>query len=289
MAEVPDEMPTLPLRQVDAKLGFNKLVFGRDGLFLANQNDAYVGRSLLEYGEYNRREAMVLGQITVAGDIVMEVGAQRRLAHRRPRAKSGPAGPRYRLRAAGRRVPESLRQHRPQQPDQYRVSSRGCRRGLPARSAFRSFATKSEGNFGGLALGSHQDGFDVPLVTIDDSFKYNRLKLIKIDVEGMEADVVQGAKRVIETFRPVLYVENDRMDKSPELIRLIRSLGYRLWWDLPPLFDPDNFAQNPNNLFPNVVSINMLCVHSSIQVNIGHPEIANDEEHPMRKMSPAAP
>ena len=44
------------------------------------------------------------------------------------------------------------------------------------------------------------------------------------------------------------------------LIELIESLGYRAWWHLPPLYNPDNFFGNAENAFPRILSVNLLCV-----------------------------
>ena len=56
------------------------------------------------------------------------------------------------------------------------------------------------------------------------------------------------------------YAENDRPEKSPEIVRLIRSHGYRLFWHRPPLYSPDNFAGSTSNIFElRIVSFNMLC------------------------------
>jgi hypothetical protein len=89
-----------------------------------------------------------------------------------------------------------------------------------------------------------------------------------VDVEGMEPAVLRGARGTIEKHRPVLYVENDRPASSRDLIALIQSLGYRLYWHLPPLFNPDNWYGNPENVFGNVVSVNMLCVHASVKASV---------------------
>jgi hypothetical protein len=55
-----------------------------------------------------------------------------------------------------------------------------------------------------------------------------------------------------------LYVENDRREKSASLIRTLDTLGYTLFWHRPPLFNPHNFAGNPDNVFGRIVSVNML-------------------------------
>jgi hypothetical protein len=55
-------------------------------------------------------------------------------------------------------------------------------------------------------------------------------------------------------------VENDRKEKSAELIQRLFDMDYRLWWHTPPLFNPNNFKCNPENIFPTICSINMLAI-----------------------------
>src|SRR5262249_40563429 len=80
-------------------------------------------------------------------------------------------------------------------------------------------------NFGGLSLGNWSSGEEVPLVTID-SLNLPVCHVIKIDVEGMEGETIAGAEQTIRRFRPVLYVENDRLESSAALIRQILALDY---------------------------------------------------------------
>jgi FkbM family methyltransferase len=115
-----------------------------------------------------------------------------------------------------------------------------------------------ENNFGGMSLLSDGVGEKVGIATID-SLGLQRCNLIKVDVEGMEEEVIAGAVNTIAKFRPLLYLENDRVEKSASLIRFLQSLNYRVWWHITPLFNPDNFAKNSNNIFGGVVSINILC------------------------------
>jgi hypothetical protein len=122
-------------------------------------------------------------------------------------------------------------------------------------------------NFGGVSIEGHAQGEIVPLVRLD-SYNLPRLKLIKVDVEGMEQKVLEGAAGLITRFRPLLYVENDRPEKSNALIRYIHSLNYNLFWHRPPLYNPNNFAKNPANIFGRVASFNMLCIPQEIQANM---------------------
>ncbi len=112
-----------------------------------------------------------------------------------------------------------------------------------------------------------------------DSLGLNEVSFIKIDVEGMERAVLRGASETLSRDRPILYVENDRAEHSRELISLILGAGYRLFWHLPPLFNPKNFSGAVRNIFPNVVSVNMLGVHQTTASNIrGLREITSPDD-----------
>jgi FkbM family methyltransferase len=119
----------------------------------------------------------------------------------------------------------------------------------------------TEDNFGGISLGQATTGEDVPVIPLD-SLVLPAVHVLKIDVEGMEAEVLAGARQLIAHHRPILYLENDQREKSPALIRLLGELGYVCWWHTPPLFNPDNFARQLENIFPGIVSINLLCLPS---------------------------
>jgi hypothetical protein len=101
-----------------------------------------------------------------------------------------------------------------------------------------------------------------------DSLELTACRLIKIDVEGMELPVLRGAVETIGRFKPLLYVENDRVDKSKDLMQFIDGLGYDMYWHLPPLYSPANFYRNPQNIFANIVSGNLLCVHRDLGMTI---------------------
>lgn len=100
----------------------------------------------------------------------------------------------------------------------------------------------------------------MPRVTLDAYLDAPSVALIKIDVEGMEGEVLAGAAALIARDRPLLYVENDRTERSAALIAQLFALEYRLFWHLPPLFNPDNYRGEREDLFPGIVSVNMLGV-----------------------------
>jgi hypothetical protein len=84
----------------------------------------------------------------------------------------------------------------------------------------------------------------------------------------MELNVLRGSEQTLHRHRPMLYVENDRPEKSPALIEFLQALDYELYWHLPPLFNPDNYFGNPANDFPGIVSANMLGIHRAVRASI---------------------
>jgi len=133
-------------------------------------------------------------------------------------------------------------------------------------------------NFGGVSLGNFTEGEQVPVITLD-SLALPACHVLKIDVEGMESEVLQGGRDTLARHRPLLYVENDRPEKSAALIALLFELDYRLFWHLPPLFHADNFAGHAENVFSTIVSANMIGVPRSIEQSVqGFREITSPDD-----------
>ncbi|MBT4429401.1 MAG: FkbM family methyltransferase, partial [Nitrospinaceae bacterium] len=54
---------------------FNVVVSCRDGEFIANKNDIYVGRSLIKYGEFSYQEMVLFKALCEPSDVIIEAGA----------------------------------------------------------------------------------------------------------------------------------------------------------------------------------------------------------------------
>ncbi len=245
--------------------GCNDVMQTRHGVMLCNRHDKYIGRSIERYGEFSRGEAELFEKVVQPGWTVVEAGANIG-AHTLMLAKRvGPRGSVYAFEP--QRVVFQMLCANMALND---IGNVYCRQeGLgetPGTVRVPPLDYGSENNFGGLSLGG-ETGELVPVVTLD-GLDLRECQFIKVDVEGMELSVLKGAKRTIERLRPILYVENDRSEQSAWLIEFLFSLGYRLFWHLPPMFDADNFYQNPVNEFGGIASINMLGIHSSARSEI---------------------
>lgn len=52
--------------------------------------------------------------------------------------------------------------------------------------------------------------------------------LLKIDVEGAEADVLRGAMKLVQSSRPVLFIETHSQEVDEECQKLLADLGYEM-------------------------------------------------------------
>jgi FkbM family methyltransferase len=95
-----------------------------------------------------------------------------------------------------------------------------------ATSGTAAFHTSSASSIGRLdAAGETM----VQVVALDDEIDNGRLPIpdvIKIDVEGFEAAVLDGARRLLATRGPALIVSTHGSEAHGEVIRLLSELGY---------------------------------------------------------------
>jgi FkbM family methyltransferase len=261
----------------------------RDGALIYNINDRYIGHALDKYGEISRGEVMFLRQLIQAGMIVVEVGAN--IGHL--------TVPFARLAAPGGTVIAFEPQRIVYQMlcgnvalnalDNVLVYNYAVGR-APGAITVPPVDYRLPGNFGGVSVGAFASGETVQLVTID-SLALHRCDFMKIDVEGMELEVLEGARATVERCRPRLYVENDRIEKSPALIEHLLELDYQLYWHTPFLYSSNNFFGDQEDIFPGIVSDNMLGVPRTGPRSMAVPgliEITSKDSLPPRRHVAAA-
>ncbi len=250
----------------------------RHGAMLYLVTDQYIGQSLDRYGEYSEGEIDLFRQLVRPGATILEIGANLG-THTVFLAKAaGPGG--------------TLHAFEPQRVIFQILCANVALNALTNVYAHHAAVGRESGmitvprvdytatgNFGGISMKNWPEGERVPLMSVD-SLALARCDLMKIDVEGMEGEVIAGAVRTIRQFRPLLYVENDRQEKSAALIRQLLDLDYRLYWHLPPLFNSQNYFGVAENVFGPIISSNMLGIHALIPQNLtGFRQITSPEDN----------
>jgi FkbM family methyltransferase len=270
------------------------LVQSRRGWMLANVNDIYMGAAMATYGECCELELAVLLALAEYPGLVVEVGANMGI-FTVPLARA--------LREQGRQ----LVAFEPQPVIFQQLCANLALNGLMNVMAW-PFACGEEqgavtfpradylksGNFGGISMSRSAPAagngcVQAPCVRLDDMLPSERVGLLKIDVEGFELRVLKGSRALLQRSRPLLYVENDRVENSKELIEWIWAAGYNLWWHTPSLFNPQNFFGVARNLYGNIASFNMLGVPREVKLE-GSAQLVRVEDssyHPLRPPPPA--
>ena len=263
------------------------LVEGRHGKFLANPNDRYLGRSIIKYGEFSEVEWRALDQLIKPGAIVVEAGANMG-AFTVPIAKKvGRQGLVYAFEPQLMVFQQLCANLALNDLVNVQAFNAGCGDTQEWIQIVRPNPAVVE-NYGGFSLNAlkGESMVKVRIEKLDDTIDPPRLNLIKADVEGMEPQVLRGASGLIARFRPVLYVEAHNPDESPVLIRLLQEMEYDLWWHLPLMYSADNYTGDPENIFGNITSKNILGVPKEHKLNIRAARpVAGENDHPRHWVS----
>lgn len=258
---------------------FNHIKTCRHGQMIYNTHDIYMGRALEYYGEYSEFEAHFFNSILQPGWVALDVGANIGCHTVIFAQKVGPRGRVYAFEP--QRI---LFQTLCANIAINNISNTFCENiALGATEGIIEVPLLDmhhDNNFGALSLDKNFGirGENIPLKKLDD-YHFPSVNFIKIDVEGMETPVLEGAEHILKTFKPILFIENDRIEKSQMLIEKLFEFEYRLYWAITPLYNPHNFFQNPENIYGNTVTINMLCIHKSVPQNIQLPEITDSQQN----------
>jgi FkbM family methyltransferase len=232
-----------------------KSVDGRWGKCHFFEQDEYIGKSIFNYGEYNPDETeYILALAAKAGKdkLVLDIGANIGVIAQA-------------LAYAGFTV-EAF-EPQPEVFELLTANFKGKAHNVAVGEArgvtiMPKLIYSERFNFGGVSCETtsrSRGGIEIPVEKIDD-YKFDNVGLMKIDVEGFEERVLRGAVETINRCSPILYLEDDREQKSASLHAFLQELGYRWEPHRPPLFRPNNFFGKAENVWPkNFISKNIVC------------------------------
>lgn len=234
----------------------------RHGSMMYPVNDSFVGRALDLYGEWCESEIELFASLLAPGDVVVDVGANIG-THTVFFGKH--VGPKGRVVAL-----------EPQRFVHGLLVANVAANGLANVECLLAAASNEEGsveipvvdpraacNFGaiGVAVAAPACATEAVRATTIDALGLERCSLVKVDVEGLETLVLSGAAETIARTQPILFVENNTVERSSEVIRAVKALGYRAYWHIAPYYRGDNFFGNAEDVFaPYQPEANLVCV-----------------------------
>jgi len=196
---------------------------------------SYIGKSFDLYGEYSEAEVSVMRSLLRSGDTVIDIGANIGDLTLPLAQMVGPEGQVIALEShadifnvlCGNMALNQITHVRP----------------------INAFVKNNPGAVVGTQF--VRSGVVPPSIKIDD-LGLKTCGLIKIDVDGNELDVLQSGAATIDALRPFLYFENDKREKSKDLLAYLLGKHYLLYWHVAPIFSPDNYFGNKVNAWaPN--------------------------------------
>lgn len=245
------------------------LIEGKRGRFHVNPHDTLIGASLRTYGEFAEHEMMLLSHWARPGDTIVDIGANIGTHSVFFSQAVGPGGKVTAIEAQSE-IFEILKLN---------LALNGCVNVTPMHAACGAVSGElsvpsidygRDGNFGAfsfridgierlLPVSARAPSTPVPMVPLD-AIDLAACHLMKIDAEGMEREVIDGAARTIERFRPVLYLENNNRDASRGVFERVSSLGYSAYWHVISYYRANNFARSADNIFAAALELNVLCL-----------------------------
>jgi len=229
------------------------------------KNDEVIGKNLREYGEYQQKEidllVGLLNSVNSKQKVVWDIGANIGV-HTSAFSKhstfvcSWEANPQnfklLRMNTQGKLAPN------------VKVHNVAISNGKKDTIQIQDFDQSKSSNKGELSI-VEKGGVEISARSIDSyMMNYPLPSLIKIDVEGHELEVLQGALVMLKTVKPILYFETADKGSYAEHIKFLKDLDYRMWWFACPNFNKNNYNKNDNNIWGRSVICSILAMHKDV-------------------------
>jgi hypothetical protein len=221
---------------------------GRSGAIFHHPGSDLISTALKDYGEWAHNEIELLLGLIDSGCCVYDVGAFVGTHSVAFAERVGPSGKVF----AFEPNKSSFRLLVMNTCTERRANVRSFNLAVGASNGFVKSMTPDKSNIGLSVLQETADEFDrdrVSMKSLDTLDLDSDPSLIKIDVEGMELDVLEGAAKIIARSRPFVYAEVNTVAKALTLLGWSREHNYRCFGCSHLAFNPDNFLLNDNNIF----------------------------------------
>jgi FkbM family methyltransferase len=252
------------------------LIHCRHGIFALEQGDM-ISMVMRMYGEWAENSFALIKNFIKPGDTVFDVGANIGTLTIPLAKEVGQRGSVYAYEGQESvfynlctnilinncfqvRARNCLIGHRPGQAQIEKSSARAM------EGTFNRGAKSYVSNLINPSGNNTPDQQQIEVSTIDQELQNAKsCHLIKADVEGAEAMVLQGAAETIERHRPILYLECGKPELHAQLLPLLISKKYKVYWHASLHYNPGNYFSS-NNLTANFGDMNILCLPEHVEL-----------------------
>jgi len=198
-------------------------------------DDPTIGRSLNLYGEYCQPEVDLIIQHTNANSFVLDIGANIG-THCIP-------------------VSKHVRRVVAFEPDEHNFdllvkncAETGCKNITTNRMALGhdTYHGGTRFDYGKTKMSS---GTDVIVTALDNIKGFPSVDFIKIDVEGMEPEVLEGASGTISYYQPHLLIEMQEENNYQTVFDFLSKHQYNVYWYPVATYNPRNHKSNTEDIF----------------------------------------
>lgn len=250
----------------------------RYGLLQYLSNDNAIGTALKELGEFSESDNILMRQHVNEGDVCFDIGSHiglMALAMSEAVGKTGlvvafePQKPLFECLISNfsnnAKSPISL--------NNFAVGER-CE-----NLQFPDVNYEELANFGAFGLYSDsKTSHDVRCINLDSLHGLSP-QYLKIDVEGHERNVLEGARKTILRSQPFILFEANERDNLKGACDLLLDFEYDLFWHASPFWRKNNFKSLKDNIFPSVK--NPINIRADLSI-FGCPK----DKSPVTKMYP---
>lgn len=232
----------------------------RYGDFFILTGEDLISDSLRRYGEWAQRELALLHAFISPGQTVVDAGAYIGTHSRSFSEQVGVDGTVYAFEPNPRSF-AILQRNVAAAP---LANIRPLNLGLGARAEY--LAIQLDEDLHNCASASMTKTHDantgkVQVQALDD-IDIPAVHLLKVDVEGMELQLLSGAERTISRDHPVIFLEVNSLEGSQGFLQWAAEHGYRAYGINVEAFNPDNHAKAAANVFGSAREVGLLLIHA---------------------------
>ncbi len=237
-----------------------KLIHCRYGDFFIPDFNDLIFNSMREYGEWAQEEIEMLGNFICAGDTVLDIGA---FIGTHSRAFSVLVGEKGSVHAfEPNQLSFSCLQKNSQLAHHSNLKTYPIALGGRRHSRFLVQGSELE-NLGSSRLSDDSCSsvsLSHEIIPLDD-LNFSHIDFIKIDVEGMEFDVLSGGLKTIQRYKPIIFLEVNSLQNSSCIIDFSNDINYSVFGNFNYAFNAENFNHSVKNMFGQAAECGLILIH----------------------------